>query len=661
MKRRSHGRLGAGARRGVVLPIVILLVIVVGILLVAVFRYSMQETRTLDFVFHKKMAFNAAETGLETCAARLISRPFFQRWYLEELVAANGSLDARLKAMAEPHFYPKSADGVTYMRNGSYRVCLMENAVRQPTVMTPDVWRGKEGDRQVKDDMYLMARLSHVDMYSIGTWRNPATGKIDHCLYYGKFVILPEPLLFEYDTNGDGKISYVGARTGEEAKAERDFFSAHNDLIGHPFASEDLWTNYIPEDTAHNMQNTSAAPIMARVIKRAAFHEFVVIRHADGKEDRYPIAELDLAKHEDRVKVLSALAHRNVNFLKNFAANQAVMNRYADEEAPMAAGLAKADAVSLAQVEQLVSAAGGVNERPEFPADDGGPAFRKAKNRFMASMVRSFRMRDGKPYDAHEFLLGANPRPPEAKARFLGEVFKIPSGNFANKAFEALRDGKVKTGEKLLETLDVPEDRDPHEYARDVSEAVQHFAIVKYPKGQVQKTKQDDQKVHTAKRGFKRDPNGQIIGGGEYIYTLDDTFERALNGDPPGAGKSPSQFFADLQAAKAEADAVGCEASLSQPGNLDMGQNQIPIVLVDHKNMQLTTAFENVVDYYYKFVDHDYLGRPEDDADFDYEMPKLNVQTTAIWDWICYGHTKHVARINEGGMSNTGHAMAIGP
>lgn len=661
MESRKTRRPGTATRRGVVLPIVILLVIVVGILLVAVFQYSMQETRTLDFVFHKKMAFNAAETGLETCAARLISRPFFERWYLKELVAANGSLEARLKAIASPHFYPKDAGGVVYMRNGAYRVCLVENAVKQPTVLTPDVWKGKEEDPQVKDDMYLMARLSHVDMYSIGTWKNPATGKLNRCLYYGKFVILPEPLLYEYDTNGDGKISYIGARTGEEAEPEKEFFSNHNDLIGHPFASKDLWKTYIPEDTAHNMQNTSPAPLMARVIKRVAFHEWIRFRHADGTEERYAIADLDLSKLEDRKKVLLALAHRNVNFLKNFAANQAVMNRFSDEDASMAPGLAKASTVTQAQIEQLVQAAGGVGDRPDFPASDGGPAFVQSKNRFMSTMLKSFRMREGKPYDQHEFILGANPRPPEAKARFLGEVFQIPSGNFDNKAFDALKSGKVKTGEQLLDVLAVPESRKPQDFARDVSEAVQNFAVVQYPKGRVLKTKQDEDKVHTARRGFKRDADGQIIGGGEFIYSLNDDFERALDGDPPGGGQSPSQFYASLQTAKSEADAVDCKATLSTPGKLDMGKNQIPIVLVDRKNLELTTSFDNVVDYYYKFVDHDYQGHPEDNADFDFEMPHLKPQTTAIWDWICYGSHKKIARINEAGMNNTGHAMAIGP
>ena len=629
-------------KRGIAIPVIVFCIIIAAVLFAVIMQRSSIEARVQGKMFDRKMSFFAAEAGLNKAAAHLISRPFYKRWYLEEAgKIARGDKIAGIRYLLKPHRLP-SGISRNYLDHGNFDVVLVERHKKFPEDAMPDdpVADGFNPSKVPAEDLskkalahrLTNAKVSHIDIYSRGIYKNPATGLESKCLLYGKFVIVPEPYAFEFDSSGDGKITYYGANTGDQEVSPdtlKHFEKLGNDYMNHPFLHEEHWKQYSTPDLL------SQKPILARVIKVRAFYD---------KE----LMAGDLTHNDTLAKIKKKLAQTNLELLANFNRNRNIVQTFRKMEADQSFW-AGADTTTKSELEGFLKDAGGIGEAP-----DPKNLTDRERNEFLAFAIKNFRYdEEGPVYQDLEFNIMENPlgsvETPKSKA--LGQIFNLDSLTLDQRLVEMLKEGKIQDGENLLKEMRNQQVKPLNEasmstaeYIKRLSAAIQEYAIVTYPIGKVTARKYTADGIHKPP-----DPNVSEW----YEYEIGSEFEEALkNGNIGDAGSFYSQMAQAVNETKNLPTAAGGNkrptADLS-PKPPDIAENHIPVLLVNKKDIRLTTSLANILGFYFKYIDFQIGTGEEDYLTADPGQIYMDPGYASKWKCKCL----EVAEIEEEAHTNT--------
>lgn len=539
-------------------PIVLTGVILTGIVVGAVVRFTSHGTRISDHTFNKKNAYYAAEGGLNFATKELMKTPFFSRFILRDFVEAARQGLGRPKdqvGMIPAEWSKKGYGPISrgeasqigglgwaqltgkHGEAGMFEVTLVEH-------LSQDFAANKSGLPGKGTVDPVKARLDHIAVYSKGWYDDPVLGP-SVALVTAKIVFRPEPFVFEYDSNGDGMSNPVklpeATKKGEKVKAPTQYQAKLTDLAFHPFLEEGRYAVW----GSGNFQ--SPPPSNVSVIKSRVFYD--TVRQGDSVKS---IKDLDFASNaalaypsgavteeflktsavanSDRAFIQKLLKDDNLRFVANFGMNRPVRDALARPTAPKDIVPAGTPIITQSEIEKLADSAGKVTA-PELGAGPG-----QNLQAWIDEYTRDLPTYDGKTAygkDMGQASLALIEDTSLGKAdntnKNLGKVFQIPAADLArlNKLMDAFRGGQVKNGSDLLALQKADAASKPVGHIDDLSGAQEFYAPVLFPRG---KPKEINDQV----------PDGNIIpdlNGNKVCDTSEiEAYQKdhpELNGKPP--------------------------------------------------------------------------------------------------------------------------------
>ncbi|MBI2942589.1 MAG: pilus assembly PilX N-terminal domain-containing protein [Candidatus Wallbacteria bacterium] len=582
--------------RGVAIPIVLMGIILASVVISSLVQRALQSSRNVDITYNKKVAYYAAETGLNKAVQELMKSPFFSRFvlrdYVEAMRVAMGKPEnqvGQIKAdVGERRYGPiargdaKQIGGLGWAQltgktdDGIYEVTLVEHVAQ--AFMTKAGAPGKGTVDPVK------ATLDHIAVYAKGVYTDPVLGET-WALITAKIAFRPEPFVFEYDTNGDGistprKLDKQTDKGVKEIPPPSALDAKMSDLAYHPFLSQGRYAVW----GSGNFQ--SPAPTNVSVLKTRVFYQTVKsgdavrpIRDFDFtgnamKLPSDPPAPDYFAKNPtfnaDREFIQSLLKADNQQFVLNFGTNKLVKDTFSKDT--MAKDLTKPGELDTTQamVEAMVDTAAGGKLKNLDPKDNLGKIIGAWVDQYTEKLPgRTGKTTYGKDAGQAQLQLieDTSLGKRDTFATNLGRVFDIPQAELdkLNKLINAFSAGQIKDGGDLLELKAGDKSKPPVAYVDELTSAYEYYAPVSFPRGKPEKyTDQvpDGQAINDLNGNKKVDPEevdaylaaNPQLGGKPPMVTMDryrigNEFINALKS---GAISDPAGFYADMEKAVQE-------------------------------------------------------------------------------------------------------------
>lgn len=167
-----------GARRGIVIPLVVLALVLFGLFATTLLRSGQGEYRLASKTVERERAKLLAQAGISKAAALIYQNTFEDRWY---------------KQVQGPHGWVGTLEGLLGEGpdEGYYKVVAEDVANELP----PD-WVGNSPEAKAKRIEGLT--YNRIDLFAEGVFGN------SRILLYQAIVLLPEEKVYAYDVNDDG-------------------------------------------------------------------------------------------------------------------------------------------------------------------------------------------------------------------------------------------------------------------------------------------------------------------------------------------------------------------------------------------------------------------------------------------------------------------------